>query len=69
MPNARRVAWRTPISAGIEPTLEGFCVRRIPGRLAHVNIFGCSIFGSVSGSSTATCVTISKVALPELLKR
>ena len=32
-------------------------------------ILGCGIFGSVSGSSAATCATISKVALPELLKR
>jgi len=35
----------------------------------HVNILGCGIFGSVSGSSAATCATISKVALPELLRR
>ncbi len=35
----------------------------------HVNILGCGIFGSVSGSSAATCSTIAKVALPELLKR
>src|SRR5688500_14805143 len=35
----------------------------------HVNILGCGLFGSVSGSSAATCATISKVALPELLKR
>lgn len=41
----------------------------IPGRLMHTTILGCGIFGSVSGSSAATCATISKVALPELLKR
>ena len=35
----------------------------------HTTILGCGIFGSVSGSSAATCATISKVALPELLKR
>jgi tripartite ATP-independent transporter DctM subunit len=35
----------------------------------HVNILGCGIFGSVSGSSAATCATIAKVALPELLRR
>jgi hypothetical protein len=44
-------------------------LNRVPGRLMHVNILGCGIFGSVSGSSAATCATISKVALPELLKR
>jgi hypothetical protein len=40
-----------------------------PGRLMHTTILGCGIFGSVSGSSAATCATISKVALPELLRR
>ena len=35
----------------------------------HTTILGCGIFGSVSGSSAATCATISKVALPELMKR
>jgi tripartite ATP-independent transporter DctM subunit len=42
---------------------------RIPGRLLHVNVLGCGIFGSVSGSSAATCATIAKIALPELNKR
>src|SRR6476659_5110119 len=41
----------------------------VPVRLMHTTILGCGIFGSVSGSSAATCATISKVALPELLKR
>src|SRR6185295_5519529 len=39
------------------------------GRLMHTTILGCGIFGSVSGSSAATCATISKVALPELMRR
>jgi tripartite ATP-independent transporter DctM subunit len=41
----------------------------LPGRLLHVNVLGCGIFGSVSGSSAATCATIAKIALPELAKR
>ena len=41
----------------------------LPGRLMHVNILACGIFGTVSGSSSATCATIAKVALPELIKR
>jgi tripartite ATP-independent transporter DctM subunit len=41
----------------------------LPGRLMHVNIFGCAIFAAVSGSSAATVATIGKVALPELTKR
>ena len=41
----------------------------LPGRLMHVNILGCAVFGTVSGSSAATCATIAKVALPELKRR
>src|SRR5262245_21991489 len=62
------ILFRTRLSeemfAGLSPWLN-----RIPGRLMHTTILGCGIFGSVSGSSAATCATISKVALPELLKR
>ncbi|MDB5886028.1 MAG: C4-dicarboxylate transporter permease, partial [Polaromonas sp.] len=32
-------------------------------------VIGCGVFGSVSGSSAATCATIAKVALPELKRR
>src|SRR6186713_233238 len=62
------ILFRTRLSeqmfSGLAPWLN-----RIPGRLMHTTILGCGIFGSVSGSSAATCATISKVALPELLKR
>ena len=62
------ILFRTKLSRemfdGLAPWLN-----KVPGRLMHVNILGCGIFGSVSGSSAATCATISKVALPELLKR
>jgi tripartite ATP-independent transporter DctM subunit len=44
-------------------------VQRLPGRLMHVNVFACGLFGCVSGSSAATCATVSKIALPELGKR
>jgi tripartite ATP-independent transporter DctM subunit len=44
-------------------------MRRLPGRLLHVNVLGSGIFGLVSGSSAATCATISKIALPELARR
>ena len=49
---------------GLAPWLN-----RIPGRLMHVNVPACGIFGSVSGSSAATCATVAKIALPELKKR
>jgi tripartite ATP-independent transporter DctM subunit len=41
----------------------------LPGRLLHVNVLACGIFGSVSGSSAATCATVAKIALPELKRR
>ena len=62
------ILFRTKLS---EEMFEGLrpWLNRVPGRLMHTTILGCGIFGSVSGSSAATCATISKVALPELLKR
>ena len=30
----------------------------LPGRLLHTNVLGCSMFAAVSGSSTATTLTI-----------
>lgn len=44
-------------------------VRRLPGRLLHVNVIGSGIFAAVSGSSTATVLTIGRMTVPELLKR
>src|ERR1700757_3108844 len=49
---------------GLAPWLE-----RVPGRLLHTNIIGCTIFAAVSGSSAATCATIGKMTLPELERR
>src|SRR6188474_1585470 len=54
-----------------EEMFEGLApwLNKVPGRLMHTTILGCGIFGSVSGSSAATCATIAKVALPELQRR
>ena len=41
----------------------------LPGRLMHVNVLGCGLFGSISGSSAATTAMVAKIALPELRKR
>src|SRR5689334_19953927 len=62
------ILYRTRLS---EEMFEGLApwLGWLPGRLMHVNILGCAIFGTVSGSSTATCATIAKVALPELKRR
>ncbi|NSX56861.1 TRAP transporter large permease [Parasulfitobacter algicola] len=42
---------------------------RAPGRLLHVNVFGCAIFAAVSGSSAATAATIGRMSVPELTGR
>jgi tripartite ATP-independent transporter DctM subunit len=62
------ILFRTKLS---EEMFEGLSpwLGWLPGRLMHVNIFGCGIFAAVSGSSSATCATIAKVALPELRRR
>jgi TRAP-type C4-dicarboxylate transport system permease large subunit len=62
------ILFRTKLSEELFNGLAPW-VRRIPGGLLHVNILACGIFGSVSGSSAATCATVSKIALPELKKR
>lgn len=62
------ILFRTRLSEdmfkGLAPWLE-----RVPGRLLHTNIIGCTIFAAVSGSSAATCATIGKMTLPELAAR
>jgi tripartite ATP-independent transporter DctM subunit len=62
------ILFRTRLSEdmfkGLAPWLQ-----RIPGRLLHANIIGCTIFAAVSGSSAATCATIGKMTLPELGRR
>jgi len=62
------ILFRTKLSEdlfhGLSPWLN-----RIPGRLLHVNILGCTIFAAVSGSSAATAATIGRMTLSELEKR
>jgi tripartite ATP-independent transporter DctM subunit len=62
------ILFRTRLSEemfrGLSPWLNW-----LPGRLMHVNVLACGIFGSVSGSSAATTATVAKIALPELKKR
>src|SRR5256886_14888703 len=62
------ILFRTRLS---EEMFRGFApwLNWLPGRLMHVNVLACGVFGSVSGSSAATCATVAKIALPELKKR
>jgi len=62
------ILFRTRLS---EDMFEGLAswLARLPGRLLHVNIVGCTIFAAVSGSSAATVSTIGKMSIPELRRR
>ncbi|GLQ38036.1 hypothetical protein GCM10007908_16560 [Rhizobium albus] len=60
--------FRSRISSDMFSGLAPF-TRRLPGRLLHVNVFGCALFAAVSGSSAATTATVGKMSLPELQRR
>jgi len=62
------ILFRTAISEDMFRGLAPW-MRRLPGRLVHTNIIGCTIFAAVSGSSAATCATIGKMTVPELKRR
>lgn len=52
------------VFAGLSPW-----TMRVPGRLLHVNVIGCTLFAAVSGSSAATTATIGRMTLGELKRR
>jgi len=62
------ILFRSKISQNL---FNGLCpwVDSIPGRLIHVNIFACTLFAAVSGSSAATTATVGNITIPELSKR
>jgi C4-dicarboxylate transporter, DctM subunit len=62
------ILFRTRLSEGLFKGLAPW-LNRLPGRLLHTNVIGCTIFAAVSGSSAATCATIGKITLPELKRR
>jgi tripartite ATP-independent transporter DctM subunit len=49
---------------GLSPLVDN-----IPGRLLHTNVFGCTLFAAVSGSSPATTATVGKITTQELFSR
>jgi C4-dicarboxylate transporter, DctM subunit len=44
-------------------------LRRVPGGLACAGVGACALFSAASGSSVATAAAMSKIAVPEMLKR
>lgn len=62
------IIFRTDISQRLFRGLAPL-VARIPGGLLHTNVFGCTFFAAISGSSNATTATVGKITIPELMKR
>lgn len=59
------ILFRSRLSAdlyqGLAPLLG-----RLPGGLLHVNVVGCGVMASITGSSAVTAATIGRISLPEL---
>nr|WP_288960843.1 TRAP transporter large permease subunit [uncultured Sulfitobacter sp.] len=59
------ILFRSRLSAdlyrGLAPVLG-----RLPGGLLHVNVVGCGVMASITGSSAVTAATIGRMSLPEL---
>ena len=62
------ILFHTRLSENLFAGLAPF-VRRLPGRLLHVNVLGCTLFAAVSGSSAATTATVGRITLKELGER
>lgn len=62
------ILFRTKLSEDLFKGLAPL-MGRVPGGLLHTNVLGCTIFGSVSGSSAATLTTVAQMSIPELKKR
>lgn len=62
------IIFRTDISTRLFRGLSPL-VARVPGGLLHTNVFGCTLFAAISGSSNATTATVGRITVPELLRR
>ena len=62
------ILYHTKLSESLFRGLSPWVVR-LPGRLLHVNVIGCTLFAAVCGSSAATTATVGRMTLQELLKR
>ncbi|MEQ8345221.1 MAG: TRAP transporter large permease [Sneathiellaceae bacterium] len=60
------------VASGLSARIYGAVAplfRNVPGKLLHTNIAVCTLFGAVSGSSTATAAAVGSAAYPELSRR
>ncbi|OKH86796.1 TRAP transporter large permease [Thalassospira sp. TSL5-1] len=44
-------------------------VGRLPGGLIHSNVFGCTLFSAICGSSAATTATVGRITITELANK
>lgn len=62
------ILFRTKISEALFSGLAPW-LRRVPGRLGHITVMGCTLFASVCGSSAATTATVGRITARELISR
>ncbi|MBY6116767.1 TRAP transporter large permease subunit [Mameliella alba] len=62
------ILFRSKLSSSLFSGLTPWTTR-LPGRLLHVNVMGCTLFAAVSGSSAATTATVGRITMTELFKR
>lgn len=62
------ILFRSKLSSSLFSGLTPWTTR-LPGRLLHVNVLGCTLFAAVSGSSAATTATVGRITLTELFRR
>lgn len=62
------ILFRTRISEALFTGLSPW-LRRVPGRLSHLTVLGCTLFASVCGSSAATTATVGRITAKELIDR
>ncbi|MCQ2006042.1 TRAP transporter large permease [Rhizobium sp. NRK18] len=62
------ILFRTRLSEDMFKGLSPW-MAKLPGRLLHTNVVGCTVFAAVSGSSAATLMTVGKMSVPELRRR
>jgi tripartite ATP-independent transporter DctM subunit len=62
------ILFRTKIAEALFTGLSPW-LRRVPGRLSHLTVMGCTLFASVCGSSAATTATVGRITAKELIGR
>ncbi|MDF1585184.1 TRAP transporter large permease [Marinimicrococcus flavescens] len=62
------ILFRTELSRSLFQGLAPW-TSRLPGKLLHVNVLGCTLFAAISGSSAATTATVGRMTLTELTRR